>query len=234
MPNPTPDPNPNPNPNPKPNPAPDPGPNSHPNPKPAPKQVAASSSLQPSLERTTALPLVATALRRHVADPDAVHAACWALRGLCCAAGRGEGAGGGEGGIELRKGGEVRDSRLSELRQAGGVALLHAVVEAHGGTDGRIRSLCTALLGALEAHGAAGATLPPERRGGLTSSRESANAESANVESAARRGAAARRVAAAAAAARDARDIGEAQAAARQVALTLTQTPTLTLNLTLT
>jgi len=116
--------------------------------------------------------------------------------------------------MALRKGGEVRNARLSELRQAGGVALLHAVVEAHGGTDGRIRSLCTALLAALEAHGAAGATLPPERRAGLAeSSRESANAESAE-----RRGAAARRVAAAAAAARDARDNGEAQAAARQVA----------------
>jgi len=58
-----------------------PKPKPKPNANPTPKQVAASSSLQPSLERTTALPLVATALRRHVADPDVVHAACWALRG---------------------------------------------------------------------------------------------------------------------------------------------------------
>ena len=43
--------------------------------------------------------------------------------------------------MALRKGGEVRNARLSELRQAGGVALLHSVVEAHGGTDGRIRRL---------------------------------------------------------------------------------------------
>ena len=91
---------------------------------------------------------VATALRRHVADPQAVHAACWALRGLCCAV---DDEGGGGGGVELRKGGEVRMGRLNELRQAGGVALLHSVIEAHGGTDGRIRSLCTALLGMLEA-----------------------------------------------------------------------------------
>jgi len=73
---------------------------------------------------------VATALRRHVADPRAVHAACWALRGLCCAA---DDEGSGAGGVELRKGGEVRIGRLHELRQAGGVALLHSVIEALGG-----------------------------------------------------------------------------------------------------
>ena len=75
---------------------------------------------------------VATALRRHVADPQAVHAACWALRGLCCAVDD-EGSGGGGGGVELRKGGEVRMGRLNELRQAGGVALLHSVIEAQAG-----------------------------------------------------------------------------------------------------
>ena len=77
---------------------------------------------------------VATALRRHVADPQAVHAACWALRGLCCAVDdEGSGGGGGGGGVELRKGGEVRMGRLNELRQAGGVALLHSVIGAQAG-----------------------------------------------------------------------------------------------------